>query len=228
MTAPSTPTSDPTLPLASLADTPGSASVLDACCGSRMFWFDSEDPRAVFVDKREEEHWLKDSSSKWGGRNLIVSPDLIADFTSLPFPDESFPLVVFDPPHLVRIGKNSWMARKYGKLEGDWREELRQGFAECFRVLKPEGTLIFKWNEHQIAVSEILALTPEKPLFGNRCGKQAKSHWIVFSKPNTIVIRQTSCRPHRSSSGTTTASKASASKAAPPSCREPSSSSPST
>jgi ubiquinone/menaquinone biosynthesis C-methylase UbiE len=162
----------------------GSASVLDACCGSRMFWFDRADDRAVFVDKRREKHWLKDGSSKWGGRTLEVSPDVIADFTALPFPDEHFALVVFDPPHLVRIGKNSWMARKYGKLEGDWRAELRQGLAECFRVLKPEGTLIFKWNEHQIPVSEILALTPEKPLFGNRCGKQSKSHWIVFMKPN--------------------------------------------
>jgi hypothetical protein len=34
--------------------------------------------------------------------------------------------------------------------------------------LKPYGTLIFKWNEHEIRVSEILALTNEKPLFGNR------------------------------------------------------------
>lgn len=24
----------------------------------------------------------------------------------------------------------------------------------------------------------------ERPLLGNRCGKTAKSHWIVFSKPN--------------------------------------------
>lgn len=24
-------------------------NVLDACCGSRMFWFDQDDSRAVFV-----------------------------------------------------------------------------------------------------------------------------------------------------------------------------------
>ena len=149
-----------------------------------MFWFDREDKRGVFVDKRKESHWLKDASSKWGGRELIISPDLIADFTKLPFDDCSFPLVVFDPPHLVKIGKTSWMARKYGKLEGDWREQIRQGLAECFRVLKPEGTMIFKWNEQQVPVSEILSLTTERPLFGNRCGKSAKSHWIVFMKPS--------------------------------------------
>lgn len=26
--------------------------VLDACCGSRAFWFDKADSRAMFVDKR--------------------------------------------------------------------------------------------------------------------------------------------------------------------------------
>lgn len=137
------------------------ANVLDACCGSRMFWFDRSDQRGVFIDKRAETHVLADSSSSGGMRELIICPDIQA----------------------VRCGKKSWLAKKYGKLEGDWREDLRRGFAECFRVLKPDGTLIFKWNENDIPVSQILTLTPERPLFGNRCGKSAKSHWIVFMKP---------------------------------------------
>lgn len=163
--------------------------VLDACCGSRMFWFDRNDSRAVFVDKRSEEHWLADASSKWGGRTLKIDPKIQADFTKLPFSDASFAVVIFDPPHLVRIGKSSWMARKYGKLDENWREALRLGFAECFRVLKPEGTLIFKWNEHDVPVSEILALTPERPLVGQRCGKSAKTHWIVFMKLETTLSK---------------------------------------
>jgi SAM-dependent methyltransferase len=157
-------------------------SVLDACCGSRMFWFDRADGRALFVDKRSETHELPDKSSKGGKRKLVVAPDIVADFTALPFADESFALVIFDPPHFVRNGKKGWVALKYGTLRGDWREELRRGFAECFRVLKPEGTLVFKWNEDDIPVSQILALTPERPLVGNRCGKTSKSHWIVFLK----------------------------------------------
>lgn len=179
-----TKTADQRGPLPSLPPASGCAGVLDVCCGSRMFWFDREDSRAVFVDKRRETHELKDKSSKGGSRRLIIDPDIQADFTALPFEDESFALVVFDPPHLIRNGKSGWLAKKYGKLEGDWRDELRLGFAECFRVLKPEGTLIFKWNEHEIPVREILALTPERPLFGNRCGKTSKSHWIVFQKHN--------------------------------------------
>ena len=100
----------------------------------------------------------------------------------MPFSDGQFHLVVFDPPHLIGNGKSGWLAKKYGKLGTDWRDDLRAGFAECFRVLRPNGTLIFKWNEHEIPVAQILALTPEQPLFGNRCGKTAKSHWIVFMK----------------------------------------------
>lgn len=160
--------------------------VLDPCSGSRMFWFDREDDRCVFGDIRSERHTLKDKSSTGGSRELIIEPDQLMDFRALPFPDDQFHLVIFDPPHLIRNGKNGWLAKKYGKLGEDWRLDLRAGFAECFRVLRPFGTLIFKWNEEEVKVSELLALTPHRPLLGNRCGKTAKSHWIVFMKPETF------------------------------------------
>lgn len=152
-----------------------------------MFWFDRADERAVFGDIRSETHTLTDRSSKGGSRELIISPDQKIDFRNLPFADDSFHLVIFDPPHLISNGKSGWLAKKYGKLGADWRDDIRAGFAECFRVLKPSGTLIFKWNEHEVRVSEILKLTDAKPLIGNRCGKTAKSHWIVFMKPGRPV-----------------------------------------
>ncbi|MNO04449.1 hypothetical protein D3C81_2254770 [compost metagenome] len=74
------------------------------------------------------------------------------------------------------------MRAKYGLLTPDWREDIRQGFAECFRVLEPEGILIFKWNDTQVLVSELLALTDEKPLFGHKSGKREKTHWITLMK----------------------------------------------
>ena len=156
------------------------APILDVCCGSRMFWFDKNDNRATFIDKRCE---TVRTDSRQGRREIVVNPDIIGDFTDLPFADESRALVVFDPPHLTRNGKNSWMAKKYGRLEGNWKEEIRKGFAECFRVLKNEGVLVFKWNELDVPVSQILELAaPEKPLFGNRSGKASRGHWIVFMK----------------------------------------------
>lgn len=157
-------------------------TVLDVCCGSRMFWFDRSDARAVYLDQRVESHLLKDSSVKGGQRSLIISPDIQADFTALPFVSGHFLTVVFDPPHFNKSGPKSWLRAKYGALDGDWREMLRAGFAECFRVLAPGGTLIFKWSSVQVPVSQVLDLTPEKPLFGHRSGKQSLTHWLTFAK----------------------------------------------
>lgn len=156
--------------------------VLDACCGKRAFWFNHRDPRALFIDKRRESHVVKDSGKKTGTRTITIDPDIIADFRSLPFADDRFDLVVFDPPHLAKK-QTGWMAKAYGRLGENWREEISQGFAECFRVLRPKGCLVFKWAETDIPVSEVLTLTSETPLFGNRCGKHSKTHWIVFLKP---------------------------------------------
>jgi hypothetical protein len=151
--------------------------VLDPASGSRMFYFDKEDERVTFGDIRSESHILCD------GRALEIKPDTIMDFRAIPFPDESFRVVVFDPPHLVRVGENAWMGKKYGRLNTEtWRDDISQGFAECFRVLAPNGVLIFKWNETQIPVREILALTDAKPLVGHRSGKTAKTHWVTFLK----------------------------------------------
>jgi len=155
--------------------------VLDVCCGGRMFWFDKADYRAVFVDNRVADYWLKDASVNSGQRRFRVSPNVQADFRALPFPTGYFQMVVFDPPHFDTTGPQSWLRLKYGTLDGDWRSMLRDGFSECFRVLGPGGTLVFKWNEYQIAVAEILKLTPMKPLFGHRSGKRSRTHWITFA-----------------------------------------------
>ena len=150
--------------------------ILDPCCGSRMFWFDKKDDRVTFTDIRNEEHTLCD------GRRLEVLPDFIADFRELPFPDDSYQVVVFDPPHLVKAGKNGWQEKKYGILSDNWKDDLSKGFQECFRVLKTHGVLVFKWNETQIKVSEILELTDQKPLVGHKSGKRSLTHWILFIK----------------------------------------------
>ena len=162
--------------------------ILDPCCGSRMMWFNSQNPMAVFGDCRAETISVPDRSHgrSNGSRVISIEPDTVLDFRALPFPDGSFRLVAFDPPHLVRAGKRSWLAAKYGKLSANWRDDLRRGFMECFRVLAPLGTLIFKWSEIQISVSEIIALSPHPPLFGNRRVGKDKSHWLVFMAPENV------------------------------------------
>lgn len=159
-----------------------SKTVVDVCCGSKMFYFDKNDERVLFCDNRTLDTELCD------GRKFSVHPDIQSDFTHLPFPDGKFRMVVFDPPHLRYNpglhGKNptGYQHIKYGYLGPGWEDVLRKGFSECFRVLEPGGFLIFKWNETDIPVSKILSLTDQKPLFGNRCGKQANTHWICFIK----------------------------------------------
>lgn len=117
------------------------------------------------------------------GRTLNIKPDLLMDFTDLPFPDGSFNLVVFDPPHLVRAGPKSWLGAKYGKLSATWQEDIRKGFSECLRVLDNDGTLVFKWNETQVKIGEVLKLSEHPPLFGHLSGRKGLTHWCVFMKP---------------------------------------------
>jgi len=159
--------------------------VLDVCCGPRHFWFDKKDDRVLFVDKRRETLSIRTGTKQ----RLVIDPDIIADFTKLPFTSNTFVLVVFDPPHIVRKdtapGK-SIMRKTYGCLSTkDWRSTLRHGFAECFRVLQPKGVLIFKWAECSVKIHEVLSLTPEKPLFGDKniTNNHNNTYWISFLKP---------------------------------------------
>ena len=155
--------------------------VLDVCCGPKGMWFNKKDPRALYLDKRCETHQNNYPS---GEKKLEVKPDIIGDFTDIKQPDESFYLVVFDPPHIKRdtLGE---ITKRYGALQGDWREMIRKGFSECFRVLKPNGILIFKWCEVQFPIKDILKLTDEKPLFGHKSGKKMETHWVCFIKSDS-------------------------------------------
>jgi hypothetical protein len=151
--------------------------ILDACCGSRMFWFDKQNPNVEFCDKREVE-----TTEFYPGRYIEIKPDTVCDFTALPFEDKAFKLVVFDPPHLKQAGETSWLVMKYGKLPKDWPSMIHDGFWECMRVLDDYGILIFKWAEVQIPVSEVIKAIGADPLFGHRVGRLNNTHWMAFMK----------------------------------------------
>ncbi|MCK9598626.1 MAG: class I SAM-dependent methyltransferase [Sphaerochaeta sp.] len=158
--------------------------ILDACCGGKMFWFNKNHPDVLFVDNRVMEKQVIWRGKDGEQRQFEVKPDAVMDFRALDLPDGHFSLVVFDPPHLMtRNGKMGWMGKKYGSLDRvTWRDDLTLGFRECFRVLKPGGVMVFKWSEAEIPLSEVLKLTPERPLFGHPSGKAQGTHWVTFMK----------------------------------------------
>ena len=151
--------------------------ILDVCCGGKMFYFDKDNKSVLFCDKR----YFETKFNKVGGEGLFsVKPDMIVDFKFLPFKDESFYLVIFDPPHIIHGSKKSFMVQKYGKLDKEFKINLAKGFKECMRVLKTNGTLIFKWSETQIALSEILRCFDKEALLMQKSSKT--SHFCVFFK----------------------------------------------
>lgn len=135
----------------------------------------------MFTDIRRVEPQIMGEGKD--ARVFSVMPDKVMDFRDIQFADEQFSMVVFDPPHFTTFGKNSYMGQKYGNLDkSTWKQDLEKGFSECFRVLQTGGFLIFKWNEHEIPLREIIKLSPYKPLFGHPSGKTQKTHWVCFMK----------------------------------------------
>ena len=111
--------------------------IIDVCCGSRMFWFDKNNEDVIFNDLRNENHILCD------GRELNINPDTMMDFANLnEIESGSMKLVIFDPPHMDTLGVNSWMAKKYGRLQDGWQDNLKKGFKECFRILDALGVVV--------------------------------------------------------------------------------------
>lgn len=153
--------------------------ILDACCGGRMFWFDKKHPNVLYIDVRKIPKGIIKHKPNWS-----VEPDVVMDFRKLNFSDESFNLVVWDPPHM-KEGKagTGIFGLQYGSLNKEtWAADLKMGFSECWRVLAARGILIFKWSENQIKLKEILELFPERPLFGHTTGAAGKTHWMCFMK----------------------------------------------
>ena len=151
--------------------------ILDVTCGGRMMWFNKQNPACLYLDNRELPE-----TNLCGGRKFSVHPDMIADFTDLPFADNTFYLVVFDPPHLINVSDRAYMKIKFGRLGSEWPQVIHDGFAECMRVLKPYGTLIFKWSEVQISTRKVIEAIGQEPLFGHISGRKMNTHWTTFMK----------------------------------------------
>lgn len=168
--------------------------ILDATCGSRQIWFQKNEPHTLYCDKRRV-HFESDYGSIKAHRTIDVKPDIECDFTDLHFPDNTFNLVVLDPPHLIG-GDESWLKKCFSFYDSKEIavKNVSDGIKECMRVLKPGGVLIFKWCELHVSSREIIDACGIEPLFGHRSGKKSNTHWMCFMKfedSNSLHERQT-------------------------------------
>lgn len=150
--------------------------ILDACSGGRHWWWDKKHPLALYMDIRLEPRGSCDVRPNWS-----CEPDLLGDFRAMPFPDSSFQLVLFDPPHIVRDEPTGGYIRlKYGALpKASEQDDLRRGFKECWRVLAPGGTLVFKWAGN---LKRVEPLFPATPVVGTRSPRGGQTRWLIFYK----------------------------------------------
>ncbi len=166
--------------------------ILDACCGPKFMWFDKHHPNTIYIDIRSEQKGFVEAR-----KNVEIQPDMIADFRDLPFPDKSFRLVAWDPPHIIRknYAKHD-MTLKYGILDKEsWPSDYRRGFMELWRVLEDYGVLIFKFNDNTLNFKKVLELFPVQPLFGNTISNaKSKTKWFCFMKIPTQESVTSGCK----------------------------------
>tara|TARA_R100000808_G_C2147665_1_gene155689 strand:+ start:2031 stop:2507 length:477 start_codon:yes stop_codon:yes gene_type:complete len=151
--------------------------ILDVCCGGRMMWFDKNNKNTLYCDIREVEKGVIESCPNWE-----CKPDIIADYKDLPFNNNSFKLIVWDIPHIIK-DSGGLINVKYGHLGNNWEEDTKKAFDCIWSKLDIHGTLIFKYSDIDIPVNKMLKLFPQKALFGTRTKKSVNStYWIVFFK----------------------------------------------
>ncbi len=106
--------------------------LLDATAGYRMMWPNKHPPNTVFMDKKFD-----------------VRTDIVGVWEFLPFRDDVFNCVIFDPPHIVRssgVDSRFTMHKQYGA----WRSRVQliralvHAQKEFARVT---SRLCFKWGE---------------------------------------------------------------------------------
>lgn len=116
------------------------ANVLDATANARRMW----------------------KGVEWAGTKTFMDidpemkPDVVGDFQSLPFEDNSFHVIVFDPPHLplaaASTASMSQMVDNYGLAKSTKADSIAEIFptflAEARRVLKDDGLIFTKLKDY--------------------------------------------------------------------------------
>ena len=123
--------------------------ILDVTAGNRHMWPNKNPPYTIFLDRE---------------LNLKVAPDIFASWQNLPFRDDSFSCIIFDPPHgegpyknsihhdPQEVKRGSWWGY-YDRLR--WRADFVAAGREFYRVAK---RLCLKWNDARHSVWKLIPL----------------------------------------------------------------------
>lgn len=152
---------------------PDAVTVLDTTYGSGSFWRDSQaDVRVTGMDV-----------------NPARAKHVCADFTRLPFRDNTFDMVIFDPPYHTDVGKAqaSVTHQRFGSFAtiDDLRPAVERGSAEAWRVARLG--IIIKVQDYihasqavwmSLWVQRAIAVEPYDVLHVQRtCGKIRSPKW---------------------------------------------------
>lgn len=159
--------------------------VLDSTAGNRAMWKNKNPPFVVFFDKEIE---------------LFCPPHVLGVWQNLPFRDNVFSVVIFDPPH-AKFGLNSvhmnpkgWNdpevrdSRKiggtfWGSLEVGWFGVFNKAQIEFARV---SDRLVFKWNETSHSLEKVLFVFSEwriqfrNQINHNKKRGKSKTWWVML------------------------------------------------
>lgn len=153
--------------------------VLDATAGNRMMWGNRKTPtNVVFMDKEI---------------GLRIPPDIFAVWEKLPFRDNVFFNVIYDPPHM-RHGKNSrYRDPKGATSHGTWwgivenkKQLLKSMLLAQIEFARVSDRLHLKWNETHYDLFVVLKCFVDWVFVRKweyksqrRTGK-SKTWWIAF------------------------------------------------
>ena len=159
--------------------------ILDACCNERRWW-----PLAI------GKHVGMD-------RDRQYAPDVVADFTAMPFRDGCFDEVWADPPHRRWVSASSWKTSRtklngpalYGGWSswGEYGDTLRGLRSEALRILRPGGIFYLKLlvrdtppdpQERVVTTKWVFAVLPSM-----KCLRRRRSQF-AWSRCETLLLRE--------------------------------------